>query len=189
MCIALWALDCQEYSVWVESSIIGQPLLRTCDWPLLLPQNPLPVSNRDKFLSRPTPWQDAHFHNFEKDETGSVSYRVATRRQAGPAKLHSCTLTLPGTIKLGSRHWHVDIHDRTNRFLQRFVRKNRLKWPSNMRQEWTGMSRCNSAWHCQNAWSRVYLQPEYFFTSASENFTSGLSVMDRLMGTLPDLVE
>jgi hypothetical protein len=36
--------------------------------------------------------------------------------------------------------------------------------------------------------NREYSQPKYFFTSASENFTSGLSAMDSLMGTLPHLV-
>jgi len=48
MCIALWALDHQDYA-------------------LIL------CSNRDEFLSRPT--QDAHFHNFEK-EAGSAQGNI-----------------------------------------------------------------------------------------------------------------
>jgi len=53
MCIALWALECQEYS-------------------LIL------CSNRDEFLSRPT--QDAQFHNFEKDGAESISGYILSGR-------------------------------------------------------------------------------------------------------------
>ncbi|KAF8228074.1 hypothetical protein L208DRAFT_1404484 [Tricholoma matsutake] len=53
MCIATWALDYQEYS-------------------LIL------CTNRDELLSRPT--QDAHFHNFEKDEAGSITGNILSGR-------------------------------------------------------------------------------------------------------------
>ncbi|KAF5377933.1 hypothetical protein D9615_006716 [Tricholomella constricta] len=54
MCIALWALDYQDYA-------------------LIL------CSNRDEFLSRPT--QDAHFHNFEDvNEAGSAEGNVLSGR-------------------------------------------------------------------------------------------------------------
>jgi len=53
MCIAFWTLDHSEYA-------------------LIL------CNNRDEFLRRPT--QEAHFHNFEKDDPGSVPGNVLSGR-------------------------------------------------------------------------------------------------------------